>query len=47
MHVGSFSGLPLPLPSQCRVRVATHNANVDAVVGYYKDVKVDVSARAQ
>ncbi|KAG2452743.1 hypothetical protein HYH02_002973 [Chlamydomonas schloesseri] len=27
---------------KCRVRVATHNANVDAVVGYYKDVKVDI-----
>lgn len=30
------------LPVQCRVRVATHNANVDAVVGYYKDVLVKV-----
>jgi hypothetical protein len=34
-------------PAQCRVRVATHNANVDAVVGYYKDVKVDVSCGAR
>ncbi|GFR46375.1 hypothetical protein Agub_g7957 [Astrephomene gubernaculifera] len=27
---------------KCRVRVATHNANVDAVVGYYTDCKVDI-----
>ncbi|GIL91480.1 hypothetical protein Vretimale_18765 [Volvox reticuliferus] len=27
---------------KCRVRVATHNANVGAVVGYYKDVMKEI-----